>query len=357
MIRAPIRAMLLLFWLVVSASGRPVAGQAGSSADSIEVTKTLGPVTVTVSLSPQRPTIGDVLELEIHVMAKRDVEVLMPEFGEALSRFQVMDFSPQEKLNDAGDSVFVQKYKLQSPPSGTHAIPPILIEFIDQRDGKRAAPAGMDAYELFTERINFEVQSVLVNNTSQDLNPPLGRIEPPAENQDQSLSNWVYLLIGVIALGGGAGFVFFLTRFRNRTLRKSAYEIAKRQLDQLTNRPLPDPEEIDQFYVGITTIIRKYLENRFDLRAPELTTEEFLSTVSDSAELTSDHNLLLNNFLRHADLVKFAGVTPSEADVQGMIDKAKRFLEETRQNSPIIEDPEAGRPPSAATNPQEDPHV
>ena len=53
----------------------------------------------------------------------------------------------------------------------------------------------------------------------------------------------------------------------------------------------------------LSDVVRTYLENRFDMRAPELTTEEFLESVSDSPDLTRDHQTLLRQFLRQADLV------------------------------------------------------
>jgi hypothetical protein len=80
------------------------------------------------------------------------------------------------------------------------------------------------------------------------------------------------------------------------------------------------------------------LEDRFELRAPELTTEEFLASVGESPDLSRDHQNLLREFLRQADLVKFAGVQPSSQDIQRSVDAARRFLEETRENAPLIEE-------------------
>ena len=58
--------------------------------------------------------------------------------------------------------------------------------------------------------------------------------------------------------------------------------------------------------------MRRYLEDRFELRAPELTTEEFLDVAGSANRLSHDHQSLLRDFLRQADLVKFAGVRASE---------------------------------------------
>jgi hypothetical protein len=125
--------------------------------------------------------------------------------------------------------------------------------------------------------------------------------------------------------------------WRRRARRRTAYDIARSQLDRLLTKPRPSAEEVDAFYVELSGIVRRYLEDRFELRAPELTTEEFMASVRQSPDLSRDHQALLREFLRQADLVKFAGVQPSSEDIEGSISAARRFLEETRENAPLIE--------------------
>ena len=71
-------------------------------------------------------------------------------------------------------------------------------------------------------------------------------------------------------------------------------------------------------------------------RAEELTTEEFLSDVAESAVLSHAHKKLLNDFLKHADLVKFAGVKPSPNDIEETLNRASQFLDETKENAPMV---------------------
>ena len=136
--------------------------------------------------------------------------------------------------------------------------------------------------------------------------------------------------------------------WRRRARRRSAYEIARARLNRLLARPRPTAEQVDAFYVELSGIVRRYLEDRFELRAPELTTEEFLASVGESPDLSREHQTLLREFLRQADLVKFAGVQPSNEDIERSIEAARRFLEETRENAPMIEEEEKKKAESAA---------
>ena len=307
----------------------------GRGQDAWEKTSTLGPVSITVRLSPREPVIGDTLDLQIDVTAANNVEVLMPEFGEALGRFQVADFHDKESLTETGSTLYSQSYSLYSPPSGEHAIPPILVEFVDRRPGEQEAPEGLDAYELFSERIDFKIASVAVADASAELNPAMGKIEPYT-SPTESVRPWIAWAIGSILGLAIVGLLFVLIFFRTTVVRRSAYELARKQLDQLMNQPQPSGEEIDEFYVALTSIIRTYLENRFSLRAPELTTEEFLSDVAESAVLSHAHKKLLNDFLKHADLVKFAGVKPGPDDISETLSRASQFLDETKENAPMV---------------------
>jgi hypothetical protein len=317
-------------WVAVTAALGAEAQQA------LEKTFESGPVKATVRIEPVNPLIGDPVTLIITAVAEKGVELLMPEFGEAFERFSIIDFVPRESLDDQGRTVAVQRYRLQPPSSGLQAIPPILIEYVDRREGQREAPEGMDAYELLTERLEFEVQSVIPKDAKADLKPPLRELAPLAPPPG---AKWPWLVGLLAAMAAASPFAIrAILAWRRRARRRSAYDIARWRLDRLLAKPRPAAEQIDAFYVELSGIVRRYLEDRFELRAPELTTEEFLASVGRSPDLSRDHQVLLRDFLRQADLVKFAGVQPSSDDIEQSINAARRFIDETRENAPLVEE-------------------
>ncbi len=308
-------------------------GRVARAEEPLQQTTESGPVTARLTLEPAKPRIGDVVTFTIQVTAEKDVEVLMPEFGEALERFSIIDFVPRESLDEEGRLVATQRYRLQPPSSGKQAIPPILIEYVDRRPARQQAPQGLDAYELLTQRLEFEVQSVMPADVSAQLKPPLGKITPPPPPAPPW---WPWILAAVVVGGLAIPLLSWAWQaWRKRARRRSAYQIARARLDRLLARE--GLEQVDAFYVELSSIVRRYLEDRFQLRAPELTTEEFLTSVGNSPDLSADHQRLLREFLREADLVKFAGVRPSRTDVDRSVQAASRFLEETQENAPFLE--------------------
>ena len=295
----------------------------------------LGPVKAVIRLEPAEPVIGDPVTLTIRVTADSGVELLMPEFGEALDRFTVLDFVPRQTIDDHGRTVATQTYRLQPPLSGIQVIRPILIEFVDRRTGERPAPPGQDAYELLTERVEFEVKSVLSSGVEAEIRPPLGPLNSRADGKSNVWMARVFVCTLLAVLTPLA--ILGLLAWRRRARRRSAYEIARIRLERLLANPHLDAEHVGKFFVQLSGIVRRYLEDRFELRAPELTTEEFLASVGEGPVLSLEHQRLLREFLRQADLVKFAGLVPDEHDIQRSVDAARQFLEETRENAPMLD--------------------
>ena len=87
-----------------------------------------------------------------------------------------------------------------------------------------------------------------------------------------------------------------------------------------------DPE---RFCVAVSNAVRWYLEERFQLRAPERTTEEFLAEVRTGQLLSEMQQRLMGEFLTQCDLVKFARHEPAEPDLRTLHETAVRLVEET----------------------------
>ncbi len=321
--------LLVPMLLVGSMAGsRASSAEGGEGDDAIARRYESGPVVVELVVEPAHPVIGDVVTLRLEARAEAGVELLMPEFGEALGRFEIVDFAPSESLEADGASRARQTYRLQPRRSGKTSIPALRVEFVDRRAGQKPAPEGEDAYEILTDRIALDVATILAADAPLELrpaHPDLGR------RHLGGVPSWVWLagLAAVLALAAPTALRAWAAH-RARLRRRSAYEIARSELDLLLAEGKPGPDRLDAFYVKLSLIVRRYLENRFALRSPELTTEEFLNEMGRSPDLARSHQQLLRDFLVQADLVKFAGYRP-EAEVVGQsIAAAERFLEDTR---------------------------
>jgi hypothetical protein len=100
---------------------------------------------------------------------------------------------------------------------------------------------------------------------------------------------------------------------------------AKQKLDEalaLISKP-------KEFCVLVSDTIRFYLEERFQFRAPERTTEEFLRELGGTDLLTGEQKESLGGFLESCDLVKFAKYEPREQELRELHGSAVKLVEET----------------------------
>ena len=127
-----------------------------------------------------------------------------------------------------------------------------------------------------------------------------------------------FVALGLLVVGVALAGLFVLVRFAVRKVkehRMSPIERAWVELDRLLKKGLPGRGRYKDFYVELTMVVRRYVQRKYGVKAPQLTTEEFLRD-RRIVELSSSRIAELKKFLESADLVKFAGVqaTPEMAD-------------------------------------------
>ena len=110
-------------------------------------------------------------------------------------------------------------------------------------------------------------------------------------------------------------------------IRKSPLEVALSALEQLEKDDLVAKGELKEYYGRVSSILREYVEGRYGLQAPERTTEEFMEDLRrDSGTLSKEQKSLLEKFLMHCDLVKFAKFEPSADEVRATFESCKDFV-------------------------------
>ncbi len=162
----------------------------------------------------------------------------------------------------------------------------------------------------------------------EDLIDDLQLVEPP----EPFRINWWYL---AAALAAGLLIYQFL-RWQKRTgaTRKRAAALRRAWGDALAALEklfaLIDRGESRPYATESSTIIRHYIENRFELSAPRQSTEEFLETARHSPKLLPRHQESLAEYLRVCDLLKFARTQADKTELRALHDAAVAFVKETR---------------------------
>lgn len=263
--------------------------------------------------------VGDVADLTLAAAHPAGSRMELPRLDrerELVVREQRLD---SEALPD-GRLYSRARYRLTSLAIGEHTVSTGEVAFV-LADGTRRVEA--------FPTVSFRVDSVLTNEAAE-----LRDIKGPAR-WPAPFPWWTVALAAIALLSLALGLITVRAMRRPRTILhypppEPADVLALRALQRLREKGLVEQGAVEPFYVELTAIARRYLENRFGLRAPERTTEEFIREASVSGLLSPAHQALVRDFLEQSDLVKFARFTPGASEMNAAFASAEKLVTETR---------------------------
>ena len=141
------------------------------------------------------------------------------------------------------------------------------------------------------------------------------------------LGAWVGIVAGLLLLAGAVWYFIGRKRLGLLSFAPPPHQTALRALNELRGKLSEENQR--EFVVGVSQVVRDYIQARFGLRAPHRSTEEFLREVHAGEPLLRDHQELLGGFLKQCDLVKFAQRKVVLEQMNGLLDSAQRFVEST----------------------------
>ncbi|MFI4910602.1 MAG: hypothetical protein ACIAQZ_02920 [Sedimentisphaeraceae bacterium JB056] len=145
--------------------------------------------------------------------------------------------------------------------------------------------------------------------------------------------------IGILILAGG--FIFAMRKKRKVVQEQKKYvvlhNVAYQLLDDLKFKNLPDLGKFKLYYSSLSNILRYYIEYRFDIQAPDMTTEEFLEHIRYSDSLASADRSSIEKFFQICDMVKFAKFQPSTEQAFEALESVRSFLSDTEDYLCVIE--------------------
>ena len=325
--------MLLFFGVLLVCAGCERSDDAKSKGEEFDIDKEYqrGPLTVHVRVDKAKMTIAETFVLEFEAAIETGFEVQMPKVDEVLANFGIVDWDNMgDKLDEENRVVSRYRYRLEPFLSGTFAIPAFTFEFHDVSNPEEKK------YELMSEPIEVEVSSLLGEQRAELV---IADIENVVEMPKRTSYAWLWVLGAVVVL---SGFGILLYKRRKRVIElvrifKPAHEVAYERLRLLVKDDLIEKGNIKEFYERISNILRHYIEDRFNLRAPERTTEEFLVELATTEVLGEPDKADLGEFLKLSDLVKFAKHKPSTEQIQKTFDLVKSFIEKTKSEEKKID--------------------
>jgi hypothetical protein len=215
---------------------------------------------------------------------------------------------------------YKQQIQLTGFDSGVFVIPPFNVTVI---------PVGADTpYLIQTNPLEILVETVAVDTTQGYKGiKEIIIVEPSWRDYIGWITGGSLILVALAAL------IYYLARKKSDVKPAPAPVVPKetmqekyyRLLQELEQQQLWQNNQVKEYYVTLTDILRNYIEERFHTPALELTTDEILDKARKNTGMRS-HLYLLEQILRTADLAKFAKANPLPHEHASAMDATRRFI-------------------------------
>lgn len=316
--------LLPVLLVAVGCSQRPQQPEPATPPDIVHVIEDHG-IKVTLSLSPG---IIDPREDAIFTLLTRFPDGLHIDFPtpeNALEGFRLAAaLSPTDTRDQAGYQVRETILRLTPIPGSNYRIAPMLFAITPDN-----GTSDQTQY-IITPAIRPPARRLADVDT-----PALAQVPQPAyiAPTPTEILRWVAIALAALALLFACVLLARKLKRKIEVMRMSPVERARYELEQLLAKDLPAKGQYKAFYFAITSIIRTYIERQHGIRAPELTTPEFLQAATTRPAFSPAVVEQLQAFLEAADLVKFAAWTPTQRAIEETIETAQQYLAEDAHNT------------------------
>ncbi|HQN93519.1 MAG TPA: hypothetical protein PLQ09_05345 [Prolixibacteraceae bacterium] len=263
------------------------------------------------SLDKNRIIIGDQVKLLLEVECGSNDKVKFPLLPDSIAPF--IEITERSKIDSVSAGVnrkkLFQEYTITSFDSGYHAIPAFPFEI--HTNGLTST--------VETNHMTLEVHTLpKLDSLMQALKGPID-IKAPYEAPltFKEIAPWIF---GTILVAGLLFLIWYALRKRkdNQPLfaipqkpKEPAHVIALRELDRIKEEKIWQQGKTKLYYSELTTVLRQYINDRFDIQAMEQTSIETIAAFKYRRSLVDEKSFEnLQRILTNADLVKFAKYEP-----------------------------------------------
>ncbi len=314
-------------------------GEAGQSDDHAAITRTAenGPVRLSLSLSHSHVELAEPVQVRLEIIADSTVTVTEPGYvdtlrdGDRAFEYRVHPGRRERAVPSGGGQLrWTYEYEIEFVLPGEFELPPAEVSFVRLRD--------LDAEEASVpETVSTEPITLMVTvppgaELSDEEMRTVSRLDPIDLPRVWPWPSW-------LAAGGVVVLILALLRYLwNRRRRRGTTIVpipadvwARQQISALLEDDLLSGGRAQEFHYRISEIVRGYTERRFAVSAPEMTTEEFLSTAASDNRFGPEITDELERFLAACDMVKYARHEPGTDECDAVLRATRDFIERTRE--------------------------
>ena len=210
---------------------------------------------------------------------------------------------------------------------GSYRLPQIAVRRVDAAG--RADTLVFDVPELEVKSIPVDTATFVIHDIKGQMGYPLTF----REVLPWAVAVWLSAVLVILLIN----LVKLRRRKANWDLQHSddpPHIVALRRLDRFRGNAYWAPDRQKAFYSGITDALKDYIEERFGVDAPEMTTSELFSALKKEKDITPELYSELLELFERADFVKFAKLIADDGQNASALPVAVRFVTSTYRTEP-----------------------
>jgi hypothetical protein len=317
-----------------------------------------------------RAVSGHALTLEVRVEHGKG-ETVLP------TGFHLLTDSPEAKAIEREgfalpDPEGAAGPKLERTEQGDRATTRVLISVVPLPPKPGRAMLILPALPITLSRASGELITVCTAPHPVTVEDPIANVpnpaphgNPPARRQREIWTAAKHVVVAaLIALAVGALLSFLVSRWLRRPKKlppppppRPPWDIALEALHDIRHAGLTREGRFAEHFDRVSDVLRRYLGDRYGYDGLESTTREALGSLRQITPAVEDIRGI-ETFMRDADLVKFAQLTPSEGECVDLLARAEDIVTRTIEIAPVLpaiatgapSDPDAGSADGAPRN-------
>lgn len=240
--------------------------------------------------------IGEQINALLQAKAPKDSVIEWPLLTDTIGQLEVVSRSKIDTLIKGDFQIISQNYNLTQFDSGTYFMNPVRFVIGDT--------------VLYTKPHTLQVNTVAVDTTKQKMYGIKGNIHVGYTFME--ILPYILLFLIVIALLF-LGYYFWKKhqpKEKKIVIPKiPPFDMAMQNLKKLDEARLLKEGNVKEYYVRLTDILRKYIEDELNIPAMESTTYEIMELLR-SKDISNDSKDKIKELLKESDFVKFAKFEP-----------------------------------------------
>lgn len=309
-------------------------------------------VSVNATVQPSEILIGEQALINLQVIAPKEKDILFPVYKDSIvGGLEVLSMGNADTTITDNIRTINMKYLVTSFDSTLYYIP-----FMPVSDGidtiksnsfglKVTAPELKDSTLLYLEKINSG-QTDSIDFEQLQLHDIKPIQKAPFYWKDLLSLLWIpFIALLLLAIIGAI--IYLIIRKNRKGYFFTPPPIlpphvrAIDSLDKIKSEKIWQQERYKEFYTQLTDVLRRYINERFDINSLEMTSAEILNFIKTEANEDVVYEYL-KQILSVADLVKFAKYIPLANENDLSLKNSYLFINQTKEEEPLPEEEPSG---------------